>query len=150
MRTSRRDWKQFLDNGFICVHPRRLKRVYDETLKNCVKFSFSRDNRQLLACGTKIVRLSDGDSFQFPKIRRTNIRLRIYRAYRQYILDSHGGKGIGRTNFMKMLSMLTNGQKRMEGCVYYHLGVLVFEYVRNACHISRIVQDRVSDVAQRN
>lgn len=140
------DWHHFCEHGSVSVAVQRKKRVEEESMRECVTFIFARQNRQLLAHGTKIVRTQDGEKIVFPKVRRTRSRKAIARSYVSMKADKPEPKRISFGSMMIMLRALTSGKQHMQQCVDYCLGVLVFENFRT---LKGIINNCVDDMDKR-
>lgn len=71
------DWKHLVENGFICKRSRSRLSVTEKTINEVVSFILQPTNRQILASGSKKVKLRDGKIVDLPCIRRTKSRVQI-------------------------------------------------------------------------
>lgn len=130
---------------------RQVSRIYKSCLMECLSFIFNRHNRQLMEFGTKRIRMKDGDSLLFPKIRRTRSCKAVVKAYQE--LKKENGttvESVGKRFLMYIIGMFTSGQQGIKECVDYCLGVLVFDNFRKLKKIViYIVREQVDDVDER-
>lgn len=101
----------------------------DEFIHEFVSFTFSPSNRQLMTTRTKIIRMKNGEKLNFSRICHKKSRKVIAREYLKMKERNSHIPRVGRTTFMRTIATLTTGQQEMKQCVYYCLGVLLFDNV---------------------
>lgn len=70
---AQNDWGFFEVNVFLPALRRTVKRINDESIKDCVSFIFSPCNWQIMATGSKRIRLWNGERMEFPMIGRKKV-----------------------------------------------------------------------------
>lgn len=53
MKRANADWEHIKEHGYLLRVDRRLKRIYDDAVREVVALVFHRNNRQLMAHGSK-------------------------------------------------------------------------------------------------
>lgn len=65
------EWNHVNVTGMIPVKRRTCVPVSEASPEKCVRFVYQRQNTQILACGTKKIKMQDGDFIEVRKVKRT-------------------------------------------------------------------------------
>lgn len=139
-------WYNVRKDGCLPNAEYAKRRLEDEVITRALRFLFTSNNIQLMAWGTKRLKIRGGNR-RFPMLVRKACIEKIWRVYKEHSLTGNdSGKSMSRTTFTTIVSTLTTGDIEQRACVDYKLHVLVYE---NPSTLKKIIEDQITVIDKR-
>lgn len=142
-KKSRDDWIDFIENGRLQKRRRTRCHFDDDVVRTLVNFILRADNCQMLAWGTRRVRIH-GQFVTFPSILRKSGMEELWRKYNLELGMSRSSGKVGRTSFLGVLGKLTKTEVKAMGCIDYFQYTLVHENLKLMCDVVKNEIENVS------
>lgn len=143
---ARLDMKMMEEHGAVSKRRKSRKVFDDETLKNTLRFIFMSANMQLMAWGTRRIKIN-GEYKIFTLMMR---EISNEAMWRRYAMDSvvfpDGVSKVKRTVFIDIVRTLMKANISQLACIDYKLHALVYE---NSCTLQRIIEEQVRRTEER-
>lgn len=111
-----------------------------ENIRETLKYVLQANNVQLMAWGTRRIRVNGEHKRFLLLVRKTCIHKMWLQCKAGKNILPDGMKKLKRTLFANIVSALTKGYLKQCAYIYYKLHALVYE---NSCTIMRIIEDHV-------
>ena len=124
-KNAKSDYEKLVNGESLSIRKRHFSRVDDETLKKCVDFILSEDNVISVSYGTKVVKLSDNEIIQLPKLQRKRTRIDIIKAYLN--ITQHDTNNVSQRSMYNILNLITSCDQASLYAIDYVTSLLVNE-----------------------
>ena len=125
-RTSAKvDYDKLICGESLSITKRYFCRTDNDTLKKSIDFILSQDNVVSVSYGTKVVKLSDNEIIQLPKLQRKRTRIDIIKAYLN--ITKKDSNHVSQRSMYNLLNLLTSTDQASLYAIDYVTSLLVNE-----------------------
>ena len=123
--SARVDYEKLISGESVSLKARHLSRVDEWTLKKSVEFILCQDNVVSVSYGTKIVKLSNNEIIQLPKLQRKRSRIDIIKAYLN--ITKNDSNHVCQRSMYNILNLVTSTDQASLYAIDYVTSLLVNE-----------------------
>ena len=119
------DYQKLLSGDLVSVKKRHLSRIDEETLKKSVEFILCQDNVVSVSYGTKLVKLSNNEIIQLPKLQCKRTRIDIIKVY--LTITKNDINHLSQRSMYNVLNLITSSDQSSLYAIDYVTSLLVNE-----------------------
>ena len=135
------DYQKLLSGDSVGVKKRHLSRIDEETLKKSVEFILCQDNVVSVSYGTKLVKLSNNEIIQLPKLQRKRTRIDIMKVY--LTITKNDINHLSQRSMYNVLNLITSSDQSSLYAIDYVTSLLVNE-------TTEVLQDIIEKILYAN